>query len=71
MLLQPPHGPVTHAADDAHHRLLGRSSGVVEAHAAVLDAREYAVQRDGVEMEVQVQAAAEALDEVDRTVLGP
>ena len=69
MLTQPPHGPVPHAPDNPLQRLLGRSTGVVEARGAILGARKYAIHNHGVEM--QVQAAAEALKEVDRAVLGP
>jgi hypothetical protein len=69
MLAQPAHGTVTYTADDALQRTLRRCAGVVKARCGVLGAREYAVQHDGMEVEVQVQAAAEVPSKLRRRAL--
>jgi hypothetical protein len=70
VLAEPPEGAVTDAADDAIEHGMRRWWETVELDPAGVVGREDAVGEHGMEMKIQVEAAPEPLNMVERCVLG-
>src|SRR6185369_13277949 len=64
--MQPPENAITHAPNDALEHFARRRCDGVEADPPRLVGREHAVRHDSVVMHVQIQAAAEPLEVIDR-----